>query len=412
MRFLYNIFIYLFNLIVFVASFFNDKAKKWVSGRKNIFEKLKKSIIKKDKYIWIHCASLGEFEQGKPIIEGLKSKYSDHKILLTFFSPSGFEIRKNYQYADLVYYLPIDTIANARKFVSLVKPKFVVFVKYEFWFNYLAELKKQQIPVVFISSIFRPSQYFFKGYGAWFKIQLHGINHFFVQNEESKNLLQKNGITQVTRSGDTRFDNVFKLAQNAREFDVIKKFKGENKLIIAGSTWPPDEDFVFPLIETFSQYKFIIASHEVHKARVEQIQKIIGSKSTLMSKANLENIETFSVLIVDNIGILAHLYQYADMAYIGGGFGSGLHNIQEPITFGIPVIFGPKYHKFQEAVDLVKMKGAFSIKNQNELENVLSSLTKDADAYHKACQTNKKYIEQNVGASSIILDYLQKFIEE
>ncbi len=412
MRFLYNGVIYFFKLIFIVAAIFNDKARKWVKGRRNVFEDLKTSILAEDKYIWIHCASLGEFEQGKPILEGLKSKHQSHKILLTFFSPSGYEIRKNYEYADLVCYLPIDTIANARKFVNIVKPQFVIFVKYEFWFNYLAELKKHQIPVIFISSIFRANQYFFKAYGAWFKKQLQSINHFFVQNNESESLLQRIGIIQVTRSGDTRFDNVYKLAQNTRKFEIIEKFKGETKLVIAGSTWPPDEGLLLPILDQFPEYKFIIASHEVHSARVTQIQKKIGSKSVLLSLANPKNVSEYRVLIIDRIGILAQLYQYADIAYIGGGFGSGLHNIQEPITFGIPVIFGPKYHNFQEAVDLVKMEGVFSIKNQNELENVLSSLKKNTDVYQNACQTNKNYIEQNVGASSVILEYIQKFIEE
>jgi 3-deoxy-D-manno-octulosonic-acid transferase len=377
-----------------------------------VFEDLKKSILAEDNYIWIHCASLGEFEQGKPIIEGLKSKNKDHKIILTFFSPSGFEIRKDYKQANLVCYLPIDTIANARKFVNIIKPKFVIFVKYEFWFNYLNELKKQQIPVIFISSIFRKNQYFFKSYGSWFRKQLIGINHFFVQNDESENLLQKIGIPQVTKSGDTRFDSVFKLAKNAQKFEIIEKFKGENKMVIAGSTWPPDEELLFPILSQFPEYKFIIASHEVHPARVAQIQKEIGSRSVLLSSANSKSIAEYQVLIIDRIGMLAHLYLYADIAYIGGGFGSGLHNIQEPITFGIPVIFGLKYHNFQEAVDLVKMKGAFSIKNQGELETVLFSLMNDINKYQNACQLNKNYVDQNVGASSIILEYIQQFIKE
>ncbi len=412
MRFLYHISIYLLQIALSIASLFNDKARKWVNGRKNVFRNLENQVSSKEKYIWIHCASLGEFEQGRPIIEGLKKLLKNHKIILTFFSPSGYEVRKDYEFADIVSYLPIDTIANARKFIEIIQPQFVVFVKYEFWFNYLSALGKQKVPVIFISSIFRPGQYFFKHYAAWFRKQLAGINHFFVQNEESKRLLQKIGIERVTACGDTRFDRVFELAKNPKKFEIIETFRGNHSLIVAGSTWLPDEDLLIPVIEKFPNHKFIIAPHEVHASRVEQIQKRIGSKAALFSKTNSKDIANYKVLIVDSIGILAHLYQYAKFAYIGGGFGSGLHNIQEPVTFGIPVIFGPKFLNFQEAVDLINLGGAFAIRNSDELENVFLKLTGDQTLYEEACRINQQYVAQNIGATSVILKYLSQLIED
>lgn len=411
MNFLYNIFISVFGWIVLFAALANKKAAKWVNGRKVVFETLFKLVSSQDKFIWIHCASLGEFEQGRPIIEGLKKSWPDHKILLSFFSPSGYEIRKNYEYADFVTYLPLDTISNAKKFIGIINPKLVIFVKYEFWFNYLAELKKQQIPVIFISSIFRPDQYFFKSYGSWFRMALKNIDHFFVQNEESKELLQNIGINQVTTCGDTRFDRVYQLAQNPLKFEIVEAFKGDQQLIVAGSTWPQDEEQLIPMIEQFPELKFVIAPHEVHASRIEQIQKKIGSKAILLSTAKINELDHYKVLIVDSIGVLAHLYQYATIAYIGGGFKTGLHNIQEPVTFGIPVVFGPKFQKFQEANDLIKLKGAFTIKNSNELHEMISNLINKKEMYHNACQTNKNYVNQSVGASKIILDYLNKLLE-
>lgn len=412
MNFLYNIFISVFGWIVLLVSVANKKAAKWVNGRKFVFDTLSASVSSQDKYIWIHCASLGEFEQGRPIIEGLKKSRPDHKILLSFFSPSGYEIRKNYEYADIVIYLPTDTSSNAKRFINIMNPKFVIFVKYEFWFNYLAELKNKNIPVIFISAIFRPDQYFFRKYASWFQKVLRNVNHYFVQNEESKKLLQSIGVDQVTICGDTRFDRVYQLAQNPQKFKIIEAFKGESKLIVAGSTWPQDEEHLIPIMHLFPDLKFIIAPHEVHPSRIEQIQKKIGSKAVLLSTANENKLAHYNVLIVDSIGVLAHLYQYATIAYIGGGFKTGLHNIQEPVTFGIPVIFGPKFQKFQEAKDLVELQGAFSIRSKEELNAILSKLISSKDMYQKACETNKEYVSQSVGASRIILNYLNKQLEK
>lgn len=412
MKLAYHLFILLLNTLMKLAALFNHKAKKWVNGRKHIFEELEKQIDPNAKYIWVHCASLGEFEQGRPVIEGLKKMYPTYKILLSFFSPSGYEVRKNYEFADIISYLPIDTLANAKRIVHRVNPKIAVFVKYEFWYNYLSVLKKNEIPVVFISSIFRPEQYFFKAYGIWFKKHLMNISHLFVQDKASKELLINNGIKQVSICGDTRFDRVYELAQHPQKFEIIERFKSNSQLIIAGSTWPPDEDLMLPLIAQFPSQKFIIAPHEVHPERIQTLQKRIREKSVLLSEAETHNnIEKFDVMIIDRIGILAHLYQYATIAYIGGGFGTAIHNIQEPVTFGIPVVFGPKYHKFREAVELVESGGASSIRNMDELKSVFSGLIKDSNKYLESCIINKKYVEKNIGATAIILNYFKKFLE-
>jgi len=410
MKFIYHLFILLFKLLMQLASLFNSKAGKWVAGRKNIFNELKKSVDPNQNYIWIHCASLGEFEQGRPLIEALKKKHPSYKILLSFFSPSGYEVRKNYEYADIVTYLPNDTPGNANKFVTILNPKTAVFVKYEYWYNYLSVLKKNEIPVVYISSIFRPEQYFFKAYGQWFKKQLMNVTHFFVQNEASEILLKKLGIKQVSVCGDTRFDRVYELAKNPQKFDIIEKFKGNHPLIIAGSTWPPDEDIFLPLIGQFTALKFIIAPHEVHPERIQALQKKIGEKAVLLSNSDNKNVEQYQVLIIDRIGMLAHLYQYASIAYIGGGFGNAIHNIQEPVTFGIPVIFGPKYHKFREAIELVSLKGAFSVKNDDELKLIFSELNLFESKYKEACRINKNYVDKNRGATDLILNYFEKLL--
>ncbi|MCP4551131.1 MAG: 3-deoxy-D-manno-octulosonic acid transferase [Bacteroidetes bacterium] len=410
MGFLYNLFINFYLLLINVASVFNIKAKKWIIGRRHIFERFASKISIEDEYIWVHCASLGEFEQGHPIIKSIKKQFPKYKILLTFFSPSGYEIRKDYEFADVVEYLPSDTKMNAKRMLEIIKPKIAIFVKYEFWFNYLKELHYHNIPVFFISSIFRPNQYFFKFYGAWFRNRLKTITHFFVQNEQSKELLIKINIENVTSCGDTRFDQVYMLSQNPLKFPLVESFKGKSKLIIVGSSWPQDEEIVFPLIDQFPDTKFIIAPHEVHPARINKIVKKLDNQTIVYSKANAESINRSQVLIIDSIGILAQLYQYATLVYIGGGFGVGIHNIQEPITYGKPVIFGPRFEKFQEAKDLIKQKGVFSIKTKEQLNKAISLLINDQNEYQHSVQICKDYVEENIGASKIILNQLKEYL--
>lgn len=409
MIFLYNLLIHLYQLSVRMAAFFNPKAKQWVEGRKDIFMKVE-SYVKQDKPIaWFHCASLGEFEQGRPVIEAFRERFPHFRILLTFFSPSGYEIRKNYPGADYIFYLPADTSRNARKFINLVDPKVAVFVKYEYWFNYIRFLKRKETPLIFISAIFRPGQRFFTSWGKW---QLKGLklaDHFFVQNEQSAELLKSVGIKQVTISGDTRFDRVSQVAQQKKSFPLIEKFKGSNRIFLAGSTWPPDEEIVLALIgKKMPGLKFIFATHEVHPERIEALIKTLPENSLKFSKAHENNIGQANILIINSIGILSHLYQYADIAYIGGGFGVGIHNILEAATFGNPVIFGPNYQKFQEARELIALGGAFSISDNKGFLEISGKLLGDAEFLQKASMTSKEFVANKTGATRMILDYLGK----
>lgn len=409
MKFLYTLGIYLYYLGILIVSIFNKKGAKWINGRKNTFKELKSEKKGDEKIVWFHCASLGEFEQGRPVIELLKAKFPDYKILITFFSPSGYEIRKNYENADYVCYLPLDTPGNAKKFLNIVKPEFAVFIKYEFWFNFINQLKKKGIPVFYISAIFRPSQHFFKWYGGWFSKMLDKISYFFVQNIESKELLNSIGISNVEISGDTRFDRVFEIAKQKKPFPLIEKFKADSEIIIAGSTWPADEILIYDLLkQDFENIKFIIAPHLVDKAHIDSIIKNIDEKVLKYSEATIENVNNYKILIIDSIGILNNLYQYTKIAYIGGGFGVSIHNIQEPATFANPVIFGPKEHtNFEEAKDLIKLSGAFCINNSKELIETVKKLLSDSDFYSKSSNTCKNYIDEKRGATEIIVNKIQ-----
>ena len=394
MNSLYNISIQLYVIAIRFAALFNAKAKLWVNGRKNIFQKIEEVTKGEQNIVWFHCASLGEFEQGKPIIEGYKQKYPSHKILLTFFSPSGFEIRKNYEGVDWVFYLPADTKSNAKKFISIVKPIKVIFIKYEFWFNYMAEVKKQNISFYSVSAIFRDGQAFFKY--NWFANQLKNITHFFVQDKTSADLLKSIGLTNHTISGDSRFDSVLSTTQNPKSFPLIKQFCKTKPTIICGSTWLKDETLLSQFIKENPQYNYIIAPHEMH--HISHLQKQTGAQ--LFSTLNTENINSNNVLIIDSIGILSSIYQYANIAYIGGGFGSGIHNILEAITFGLPVIFGPNYQKFNEAAELIALGGAKSISNYTELTLAIDSFAN----FNQTIATN--YIKNSSGATETIIESL------
>ena len=394
MNSLYNISIQLYVIAIRFAALFNAKAKLWVNGKKNIFQKIEEVTKGEQNIVWFHCASLGEFEQGKPIIEGYKQKYPSHKILLTFFSPSGFEIRKNYEGVDWVFYLPADTKSNAKKFISIVKPIKVIFIKYEFWFNYMAEVKKQNISFYSVSAIFRDGQAFFKY--NWFANQLKNITHFFVQDKTSADLLKSIGLTNHTISGDSRFDSVLSTTQNPKSFPLIKQFCKTKPTIICGSTWLKDETLLSQFIKENPQYNYIIAPHEMH--HISHLQKQTGAQ--LFSTSNTENINSNNVLIIDSIGILSSIYQYANIAYIGGGFGSGIHNILEAITFGLPVIFGPNYQKFNEAAELIALGGAKSISNYTELTLAIDSFAN----FNQTIATN--YIKNSSGATEKILESL------
>ncbi len=394
MKLLYNISIQLYVFTVNIAALFNPKAKQWVKGRKQLFTKLEKALNKEKDIVWFHCASLGEFEQGKPIIEGYKKKHPKHKILLTFFSPSGYEIRRNYEGADWVFYLPADTPNNAKQFITLVQPIKAVFIKYEFWFNYMKQLKEQQIPFYTVATIFRAEQAFFKY--KWFAKQLENVSHFFVQNKSSKELLAGIGYTNVTVSGDTRFDSVLEKVSNPKELPLIAAFTKDKKTIVCGSTWPKDEAILIQFIRNNPQYNYIIAPHEMQHLKALKEQ----TKGLLFSEATVGNINTNNVLIIDSIGILSSIYRYGAVAYIGGGFGVGIHNILEAVTYGLPVVFGPNYSRFAEANDLIALNGAVSIKDYASLEKAIAGF-KNFDS-----KIATEYINTKSGATQEILKSL------
>jgi 3-deoxy-D-manno-octulosonic-acid transferase len=394
MNSLYNISIQIYVIAIRFAALFNAKAKLWIKGRKAIFQKIEEVIKGEQNIVWFHCASLGEFEQGKPIIEGYRQKYPSHKILLTFFSPSGFEIRKNYEGADWVFYLPADTKSNAKKFISIVKPIKVIFIKYEFWLNYMAELKKQNISFYSVSAIFRDGQAFFKY--KWWAEQLKNVTHFFVQDKNSAELLKSIGFKNTTINGDCRFDSVLANTQNLVKIPLIEVFCKCKPTVICGSTWKKDELLLIRFIKENPQYNYIIAPHEMH--HISYLQKQTGAQ--LFSTSNTQNINSNNVLIIDSIGILSNIYQYGKLAYIGGGFGVGIHNILEAVAFGLPIIFGPNYQKFNEAKELINQKGAISISNYKELNSAINVFSD----FDKSIAIN--YIKNSSGATETILEIL------
>jgi len=418
MTLFYTIGIALFSFAVRIASLFNPKAKLFVAGRKNIFAEIAGKVGPTDQPVWFHFASLGEFEQGRPVLEALKVKHPDEKIVVTFFSPSGYEIRKNYTGADAIFYLPIDTAANARRFVRLVRPKMAIFTKYEFWHHYFKALYQAGTPLFLISGIFRPQQIFFKSYGGFNRRILGYVSHFFVQNEESVQLLHRIGLNNVTLSGDTRFDRVYAHAQHPQQLPLIADFCGDAPVLVAGSTWPDDEKLLAGLASAHPGWKFIIAPHEIHEPHIAAVKRLFpgsilfsqladatGARPTTHTPQTV-HLKPYTpslkpqILIIDNIGMLSSLYQFGKVAYIGGGFGVGIHNTLEAAAFGLPVIFGPEYDKFQEAKDLIALGAAQSISNANELNTAFEQFEGDEQAGAKA----KAYVADKKGATAQILN--------
>ncbi len=405
MNFLYSIAIRFYAVAIKVAALFNEKAKLFVTGRKNWEQNLKSKIDPKAKYIWVHCASLGEFEQGRPLIEAVKEQFPAYKIALTFFSPSGYEIRKNYPLADVVAYLPLDTKRNARTFISIVNPEKVFFVKYEYWNNYISELHNRKIPLYLVSAIFRKEQLFFSKtpWGKWFRKMLFKVEHLFVQTKVSGALLESVGIKNYTVSGDTRFDRVAAIAAAAKDIPPVEKFKGGSLLVVAGSTWKPDEELLAAFINQSSGVKFIIAPHEVSAANVSRIKQSVTKRVIEYSKVQESEIANFDVIIIDSIGLLSSLYRYGNIAYIGGGFGVGIHNILEAATFGLPVIFGPNYQKFREAVELAAEGGAFPIASESDFFTKLNNLLTDKILLAESASVSQNYVAKNVGSTQLII---------
>ena len=409
MLMLFTISVLLYTFGIRVAAWLgNPKAKQLVEGRRQQRKsKVPKTVDKAgEQWIWVHAASLGEFEQGRPVIEALKQSHPQYKILLSFFSPSGYEVRKNYPLADEVLYLPADTPWNASAWVKRHHFVAVFFIKYEFWFNYMRALKKAGIPLFYISLILNKKSFFFKPYGKWFRKQLDAVTHFFVQDEGTVELLHNVGYDNVTLCGDTRFDRVAAIAEQAKPFPEVERFIAGRKCIIAGSTWPPDERLWTTLVSRLpDDYCLIIAPHDVSESHVAQI-KLMFPDSQCYTEINAEN--RTKILIINTIGILSQLYQYARFVYIGGGFGVNIHNIQEPVTFGCPVIFGPKYTSFKEAVDLVAMQGAFPVQDATELEAIALRLMNDEAFYAQASGTCRRYLQSQVGATKIIMEGFEK----
>ena len=416
MHCLYTTGIRLYLLLIRLAAFFHPKAKLWWRGRQNWSQKLSHALASKrapgQVTIWVHSASLGEFEQGRPLMEAIKRQYPEVFILLTFFSPSGFEVRKNYPGADLVCYLPPDLPRTARQFLGIVQPQLAVFVKYEFWYNFLQELQREKIPVWLIAALFRPQQPFFQSWGAWYLNILKGFDHFFVQNQDSADLLEKHGIQQYTLAGDPRIDRVLQIAAEGKQFPSIEAFKKDAPILMAGSTWAPDEAVLAQLWEDPNRcagWKLIIAPHEIEAAHLEQIEQKFPGQCVRYSQFKLENHQNITVMIIDNIGMLSALYRYADIAYIGGGFGSGIHNTLEPMAFGLPVIFGPKYQKFTEALTTLELGGAFVVHTAEELINTFDQLKSPAFK-STASHAVQHYLQQNQGATEKIIKRLELFL--
>lgn len=400
MKFIYNIGIRVYQLGIFVASFFNDKASKLRKGQSAAFGILQDKINPETEYIWFHAASLGEFEQGRPVIERIKQDQPDSKILLTFFSPSGYEIRKNYPLADVICYLPLDTKANAKRFVKRVNISKAIFIKYEFWPNYIQSLKRAGVAAISISAIFRPKQIFFRSYGQWYLRLLKTFAHIFVQDAASYQLLAERGFSNISVAGDTRFDRVNDLARQAKKIPLVEEFvKGAEKVIVAGSSWPADEELLVKYLKIHPEIKLILVPHEIHEGHISGIEKLVDGKCVRFTEADNTNIKQNNCLIVNTIGLLSSIYQYAHVAYIGGGFGVGIHNTLEASVWNVPVVFGPNYQKFREARELIALGGAFSISDDNELETLLNRLLTGNAAGQKA----GNYVRENAGATDLIM---------
>ncbi len=410
MLFIYSLIVQIANFSLKIIALFSPKIKLFVDGRKPVFEILTSKINPHDKTIWFHAASLGEYEQGLPVIEKIKEKYPNHKIVITFFSPSGYEVRKNNAVADITQYLPLDTQKNAQAFLKLVHPEIAFFIKYEYWPNYLNELRKLETPTYLISGIFRENQMFFKWYGGFYRKTLETFTYFFVQNESSKKLLLRIGKTNVAVSGDTRFDRVTTILEKDNSLDFIETFQNDTLTIVVGSSWPKDESLLVNYInQTSEKVKFIIAPHNIKSEQILELKKSISKKVVLFSEKETKNLADFDVFIIDTIGILTKIYSYADIAYVGGGFGNpGVHNILEPATFGVPIVIGPNFNHFAEATALVNMEGCISIANKNELTDAFSNLIRNDDIRHEKGHICQTFVQMNKGATAIILKQISK----
>jgi 3-deoxy-D-manno-octulosonic-acid transferase len=408
---LYNLSIGLLAFLVRLASYLNSKARAFVQGRKKVMEKIQSALNPNTApLVWIHCASVGEFEQARPIIEAIKAESPVHKIFLTFFSSSGFELRKDYPLADFVHYLPWDTARNARKLVQAARPVLAIFIKYEFWYHYTDALKKRKIPTLSVSSIFRHDQVFFHWPGRFFRRILRNFTYFFVQNQESVKLLRSIGIEHCSQAGDTRFDRVNRLLQQQSPIPVAAAFKNNQKLMVIGSCWPEDTEVLIPFINE-NKLKFIVAPHEITESFISDFERSLQVKSIRYSNAAGKNLDEYSVLIIDNMGMLNRLYRYGEFAFIGGAYGKGLHNTLEAACYGIPVLFGDRnFEKFQEAVDLINRGGAFAVRDYPDLKEKYEMLNVP-ESFLLACEVTRQYVDENIGATEKIMNYCREVLK-
>ena len=410
---LYDFSIRLYGGLILLTSIFNRKAKNFIQGRKGIFQRLQGDFQDNQSPVaWFHCASLGEFEQGKPVIEKFRTAYPTHKILVTFFSPSGYEVRKTYEGADFIYYLPLDYRKNAKQFIRIVNPAIVFFVKYEFWYHYLHQIHQNQTPVFCISALFTKKHIFFKWYGSLHRKMLGFFNHLFVQDKNSQKLLAGINMTNVSIAGDTRFDRVYETSKSPAQFPLIEKFKGQDSVMVIGSSWPEDMEVLLPIIhQKIPSLKFIIAPHLTNEASISTLEKGIRVNHVRYTKANKEDIKKAQVLIIDTIGMLSSLYQYGKLAYIGGAFGDGLHNILEAVTFGLPVFFGNKgLEKFPESLELIRRGGAVAVADKQEMQGAFGRLWNDETAYEEASGICRQFVRENLGATDKIIQHIQNFL--
>lgn len=410
MDLIYNIGIGSYKLAAQLASLTNKKARRMLNGQSRTFKYLKKTLNGEKGYIWIHASSLGEFEQGRPLIEMLKEQHPNEKILLTFFSPSGYEVRKNYNKVDAVCYLPFDLPLNVKRFLDLVQPKMAIFIKYEFWGNYLMSLKRREIPTYIISAIFRSGQAFFKPWGGMFRKMLRCFTTLYVQNEESRKLLASIDVNNVVVAGDTRFDRVAQVKAAAREFSEVEAFvKGAEFVLVGGSTWEPDEDLIIPYFNGHPEMKLIIAPHEFDKKRLTMMMSKINRPAVFYSQLTQDNNlpSSFDCVIIDCFGLLSSLYRYGTMAMVGGGFGNGIHNINEAAVYGIPVLFGPKHEKFAEAEALIECGGGFEVNNSTEFKSTMDELIGNTNRLTESGNAAGAYIAENTGATSTIYRQIQ-----
>lgn len=415
MNILYNLFISLYGIGVSAASSFNPKAKLWIAGRKDWKKVMKEKISPTDKVIWIHCSSLGEFEQGRPVMEKIKKEFPHHKLAVSFFSPSGYEVRKDYQGADYIFYLPLDTPKNAKRLIKILHPEVLILIKYEYWYNLLNRLQKKKIPVIVISAVIKEDNLFFRPFGSWFRKRIAGIEHFFVQDNDSKNLLESIRIEKVTVSGDTRFDRVKEIREANARVEFIEKFKGNSKLIVAGSTWPDDEEILVKFINEKlpDDWKLIFAPHNIKEKEILSLSEKISKKTAIYTKSDQNQIENSQILILDTIGMLTKIYAYSDVSYVGGGFTkTGVHNTLEPAVFGVPIIFGPNYENYFEAIDLLENQGAVRFIDQYDFDQKMTNLIENEDERKRRGNAAENYIHRKPNSTELIIDYLKSLIKK